>query len=105
MDQITVDQLHALRASRSVAVLDVRTPQEWASGHVPGALNIPLAIVPLRHTELGRGDEVYVICESGARSAQASLWLRNQGYNVINVMGGTAQWRSRGFAVETGSSF
>jgi rhodanese-related sulfurtransferase len=77
-------------------VLDVRTPEEFASGHVPGAVNIP-------HTELGerlaelpgdRGGEVVVYCERGGRAARAEDLLREAGYTAVrHLEGDMAAWR------------
>ncbi len=67
-------------------VLDVRNPHEFASGAVPGAINMPLHVIPLRHQELDKSKPVIVYCVSGARSAQAQALLQGMGYsNVKNV--------------------
>jgi rhodanese-related sulfurtransferase len=94
---VTVGELSALLAADpTIVVLDVREPAEYAAGHVPGALAIPLAIVPLRHLELTRSRTVHVICETGGRSAQAVRWLDRQGYDAVDVSGGMAAWRAAG---------
>jgi rhodanese-related sulfurtransferase len=98
---VTVDELAVLLAADpATVVLDVREPGEYAAGHVPGAISIPLAIVPLRHLELVRSRPVHVICETGGRSAQAVRWLDRQGYDALDVPGGTAAWRGAGHPVE-----
>jgi rhodanese-related sulfurtransferase len=73
-------------------VLDVREDYEFEAGHVPGAKHIPLAELPDRFEELDPDEDVYVICRTGGRSAQASLWLTAQGYTAINVAGGSGAW-------------
>ncbi|MHC4846304.1 MAG: rhodanese-like domain-containing protein [Planctomycetota bacterium] len=76
-------------------VIDVRTPQEWAGGHIEGALHIPVDEVQKRLHEVPRdGREMFVICAAGGRSAAAADFLSNRGYlNVFNVEGGMGQWR------------
>ncbi len=82
-------------------LIDVRTPAEFAEGHVPGAKNIPLDQLDARLSELGSAEaEVYVICRSGARSMRASDTLAERGLRPVNVRGGTLAWSSAGFAVE-----
>ena len=68
-------------------VLDVRTPEEFAAGHVPGARNLPVQGLVARIGELGPRDvPVVVYCRSGARSASAASMLRQAGYaEVIDV--------------------
>ena len=103
MREIDVQQLKADRDQGSVPVLfDVRTPAEYAEGHVPGAINIPLDQVPSRLDafEPHKGDEIYLICRSGGRSGQAGRFLEGQGYKTVNVMGGTAGWANTGLPIE-----
>lgn len=68
-------------------VLDVRTVEEFAGGHVKGALNIPLHVLPLRLSELGPKDRTLVLyCLSGGRSGQAAEFLRRSGFqDVLDV--------------------
>ena len=83
-------------------VVDVREPDEYRAGHVPGAALIPLHLVPLRMDEIPQDEPVYVICHSGGRSAQATLYLRRYGVEAINVAGGTDGWIQTGRPVVTG---
>jgi phage shock protein E len=71
-------------AATGARVVDVRTPQEYASGHVPGALNIPFDELPRRAAEIG-GPETPVVlyCRSGRRSAIAAESLRALGYEKV----------------------
>ena len=70
-------------------VIDVRTPAEFADGAFPGAINIPLAALPARMTELEPKDKPIVLyCESGARSGQAAWFLKQAGFaDVVNAGG------------------
>lgn len=83
-------------------LVDVRTPEEFQAGHVPGARNIPLDQVENRATELDsfKGGPVYLICETGGRSARASHLLATRGYSAVNIQGGTYAWREAGLPLE-----
>jgi rhodanese-related sulfurtransferase len=82
-------------------LVDVRTSAEFASGHVPGAKNVPLDQLAARLGEFGTADtEVYVVCQSGRRSASASATLAAQGFRPVDVRGGTSAWQAAGFVVE-----
>ena len=78
-----------------VTVLDVREPEEWAAGHVEGALHIPLGLLPERAHEVP-GGRVLVVCKGGGRSAQAAMWLGQQGHETINLDGGMLEWQAAG---------
>lgn len=82
-------------------LLDVRTVEEFAGGHVPGALNIPVQALAQRLAEVPKGRPVIVYCESGRRSARALDLLKEAGYTDVREMDGSmAAWREAGFAVE-----
>lgn len=98
--QVDVDELARLHGE--VSVLDVREPEEWVDGHVPGATHIPLAEVAARIGEVPSEGTVYVICHSGGRSQKAAEVLRAAGTDAVNVAGGTSAWIERGHPVETG---
>ncbi len=93
---ITVQELASLHG----VVVDVREPDEYGSGHVPAAVNIPLGDVRERSAELRGADTVYVICQSGRRSAFACDALESLGINAANVEGGTTAWIAAGLEVE-----
>jgi rhodanese-related sulfurtransferase len=84
-----------LAAGKPLSVIDVRTPQEWAGGHIEGALHIPVDDISKRLHEVARdGRKLYVICAGGGRSQAAATWLANRGYlNVHNVEGGMGAWK------------
>ncbi len=83
-------------------LVDVRTPGEFAEGHVPGAINIPLNELSQRIGDVGAPDDapVHVICRSGSRSAKASELLVKSGLSAINVTGGTMAWIDAGNPTE-----
>lgn len=83
-------------------MIDVREPDEYAEGHVPGAPLIPLASVPDRLADIPADGPVLIICKSGGRSRNAAEFLRTQGIDAINVAGGTMDWIRAGHPVVTG---
>jgi len=83
-------------------VLDVRTPQEYATGHIPGAINIPHTEIEARLAELKkfRKTELVVHCRAGGRAAQAERVLAAAGFDSIRDLSGhMQQWRSDGHPV------
>jgi rhodanese-related sulfurtransferase len=89
----------ALSGLSNPVIIDVREPFEYVSGHAPTAASFPLGELVGRVEELDRDNIVYVICESGGRSAQAVDWLNTQGFDAVNVEGGTSAWRNSGLPV------
>ncbi len=88
-------------AEGDALVIDVREVHEYRPGHVPGALNVPLSVLAARLPEVPKDRPVYVICRSGARSAQATALMRGVGIDATNVAGGTGAWIEAGRPVET----
>lgn len=86
-------------AGRSVPVIDVREADEYANGHVPGAISIPMSEIMGRLDELPDG-AFDVICQSGGRSARVVEYLEAQGHDATNVDGGTGGWIALGNPVE-----
>lgn len=78
-------------------VLDVRQPQEWADGHIEGAMHITGAELPRRVDEVPKDRQVAVICGSGYRSSVSSSVLAHNGHKEIaNVLGGMSAWKRAG---------
>lgn len=73
------------RVAAGAILLDVRTPAEFAGGHLPGAKNIPVQDLAARMRELPEGASVVVYCRSGARSAAAAQLLRGRGHDVLDI--------------------
>jgi rhodanese-related sulfurtransferase len=86
-----------------VQLVDVRTDEEWAAGHVPGAVHIPLADLKATHPSMAGFDTkkpVYFICAAGGRSAKAADQMAAAGLHAVNVAGGTNGWRDAGQKVD-----
>ena len=77
--------LEQVRRTPGALLLDVRTGEEYAAGHVPGSRNIPLDRIG--EAALDRGAPVFVYCLSGARSSQACAVLKKRGYEAVNIGG------------------
>ncbi|MDO8925955.1 MAG: rhodanese-like domain-containing protein [Sideroxyarcus sp.] len=86
------DDGHKLR------VIDVRQMEEIMHGTVPKAEALPLHILPAKVHELDKAEKLIMVCRSGARSAQACMFLQQQGFtNVFNLRGGMMGWAQSGF--------
>ncbi len=83
-------------------VLDVREPGEYVSGHVPGAVLMPMHTIATRVAELPTDRRIHVICASGNRSLSVTDALLRAGYDAVSVNGGTSAWRMSGRPVATG---
>lgn len=91
----------------SVQILDVREPEEVTGplGHIRGAIPIPLGALAERAAEMAHDRPIVAVCRSGSRSAQATVILREAGFNdLANLAGGMLRWRAEGHAVEGGSA-
>ncbi|MFG2874343.1 rhodanese-like domain-containing protein [Streptomyces sp. NPDC048337] len=98
---LSVSQAHSRR--EEFAVIDVRTPGEYASGHLPGALNVPLdrltASLPrLRQAAVDK--ELLLVCASGARSLNAARTLSEHGITAVSLTGGTRAWSAGGHRLD-----
>ncbi|MCM3805082.1 rhodanese-like domain-containing protein [Streptomyces sp. DR7-3] len=100
LTSLTAAQVHAHLAE--LTVIDVRTPGEYASGHLPGAHNIPLdhldSALPALEAAAGRGD-LLLVCASGTRSTQARERLARYGITAADLTGGTNGWIQLGHDV------
>lgn len=81
-----------------VAVVDVRSREEYAVAYIPGSINIPLDELPSRLKDVPN-TTVYLLCGSGKRSGQAAALLAARGYDVVNVAGGITEWYRAGHPV------
>ncbi|MEC4019468.1 rhodanese-like domain-containing protein [Streptomyces sp. H27-D2] len=98
---LTVEDFHP--RLENLTVIDVRTPGEYLSGHIPGGVNIPLdrlaQALPALRSAAGRGD-LAVVCASGGRSRSAAEQLADVGIPAASLLGGTSAWAERGHPLD-----
>lgn len=95
MKNITGSELRSIRESEDAVVLDVRTPEEVYEGMIEGAINIDIRnqYFQDRIDELEKDKHYLMVCRSGARSAQAGMYMESIGFaNVYNLEGGMIGW-------------
>src|SRR6185437_15226311 len=88
-------------------LLDVRENDEWAAGHAPAAVHVPMGQVTQRLDEIAAAlpdRPVRVVCRSGARSARVTAYLRQSGWDAVNVDGGMRAWAAAGRPMVTDSN-
>jgi rhodanese-related sulfurtransferase len=103
----TETDIASLKALDTPVVVDVREVDEYASGHIPGAINIPLSQLLDLVSEVPTASTVHVVCQVGGRSARACEYLSQQAQfsstQFVNVMGGTGAWILEGHDVIVGT--
>jgi hydroxyacylglutathione hydrolase len=97
--QIAAEDLHDMvTGSSTFILLDVRASNEFEDSHIEKAVNIPVADLRERHTELNKEDTIILICSSGNRSSLGASILRQQGFkNLYNVAGGMTGYSAAGY--------
>jgi phage shock protein E len=90
------------KGDEAAFVLDVRSPEEYASGHVPGAVNIPYDQIASRIAEVPKDQNVVLYCKSGRRAGIAAEVLAGQGYTRLqHLEGDIVAWVEKGRPIET----
>jgi rhodanese-related sulfurtransferase len=84
-------------------IMDNRTPEEYAQGHVPGSRNIPMGTENALVDELRKYDQIYLYCRSGRRAQTSTTNLNFQGLDRITCIShsGMPDWEKAGYPVET----
>lgn len=92
LTQVSPDRARAL-VKEGARLIDVRSPGEYAGGHLPGSINVPVGELSARTRELGAKDQPKVLyCASGARSAVARSVLKGQGFTQVFNLGAMSRW-------------
>ena len=82
--------------AENAVLLDVRTPQEYGEGHIPGSKNVPLQTLDkVRSVVENKDAELFVYCYSGARSRQATAMLQHMGYTEVQNLGGITAYQGK----------
>ncbi len=92
MKNVNKQEFKKMMSEKDVVVLDVRTPREFESGKIEGAVNIPLNIIAKKAETLDKSKKYLVYCRSGARSRRAAMILARKGFEVYNLTGGYLSW-------------
>ena len=88
--------------SRNAVVIDVRTPQEFATGSLPGARNVPVDKVDEKMRDIKKDKPLIVVCATSSRAGRAAAQLRASGYAEVYVLaGGVAAWREAGLPIRS----
>lgn len=105
LEPVSRKQLLTRMRVGAVTVLDVRPPDEFALGHLPGAVNIPLRTLKARLAELDPAQEIVAYCrgEYCVLAFEAVALLRARGFNVRRLQDGLPEWRSSGLPVIAGN--
>ncbi len=90
------------RVQNGALLLDVREQNEYDEERIAGAQLLPLSELMARFDELPKDREIIAQCRSGKRSAQATDFLRAQGYDVTNMEGGILRWKAQNLPTEQG---
>jgi len=105
VSQIDPAGLAAITKNGRPRIVDVRSPEEWRKGHLPGAVHIPLAALPSRLSELDGSTPIVLHCQGGGRSSIAAGFLQANGLsNVSNLDGGYSAWVKQGLPTIDGAS-
>ena len=86
----------------NIELIDIRTPAEVARGVIPNAKTLPMHLIPLQlEYFLTSEKQIIIYCRTGSRSAQACMFLNQQGINnVVNLRGGIMGWAQHGHQIE-----
>ena len=98
---VTADEVYKMLSSnKDYFILDVRSKEEFDSGHIEGAYLIPVSELENRLAELSKDKPIIVYCRSGNRSTSAVNILLEKGFKeIFNMTGGITEWQSKGFPV------
>ena len=101
-ENISVQQALEMKNSGEVVIIDVRSQDEFSSGHIEGALNIDVNSPGFEEkiSDLNKTDRYVIYCHSGRRSAKSADILVNTGFvSVYNVKGGISDWKGNGYDI------
>lgn len=96
--EIDAAELHRLLAENRIVLVDVRNDDEAARGIIPGALHVPLHMIPLKVDDLSGEQPLVFYCHAGVRSAQAAAFMASKGReHIYNLQGGVIAWGKAGY--------
>ena len=93
MKLITVQELHNLMNNNErITLVDVRERGERVMASIKGSTHVPMMAIPHQLEIFNKDEPIYLLCHSGVRSAQACLYLEQQGFDSVNIIGGIHAW-------------
>ena len=93
MKLITVQELHNLMNNNErITLVDVRERGERVMASIKGSTHVPMMAIPHQLEIFNKDEPIYLFCHSGVRSAQACLYLEQQGFDSVNIIGGIHAW-------------
>ncbi|WP_377887796.1 rhodanese-like domain-containing protein [Alkalihalobacillus sp. R86527] len=93
VEEIAPEKVNDLLTNgEKMSIVDVRGPEEVATGKIPNAYNLPVNEIQTRMNELDKNKKHIIVCQSGGRSSMASMVLKSNGYRVLNMTGGMQEW-------------
>ena len=93
MKSITVQELHKLiNNNKNISLVDVREKGERVMASIDGSIHVPMMAIPHQLELFNKDEPIYLFCHSGVRSAQACLYLEQQGFDSVNIIGGIHAW-------------
>ena len=93
MKSITVQELHKLiNNNKNISLVDVREKSERVMASIKGSIHVPMMAIPHQLELFNKEEPIYLFCHSGVRSAQACLYLEQQGFDSVNIIGGIHAW-------------
>ncbi len=99
-ERIDIDVAHEMWLAGD-ALIDVRSPEEYAGGHISGAVNVPIGVLPGGLDDLGHGP-IMTTCSMGGRGGRAADLLAQAGRTAFSIDGGTKAWEAAGFPIVSG---
>ena len=93
MRSITVQELHRImNNNEQITLVDVREKEELVMASIKGSIHVPMMAIPHQLELFNKDVPIYLFCHSGVRSAQACLYLEQQGFDSVNIIGGIHAW-------------
>jgi len=92
MKSITVKELQKLMNNEQITLVDVREKGERVMASIRGSTHVPMTAIPYQLEIFNKDEPIYLFCHSGVRSAQACLYLGQQGFDSVNIIGGIQAW-------------
>lgn len=93
-EKLDQEQMMLELENKEAIIVDLREPELYQKGHIPGAINIPFADFQQQYTQLSKNKRIVFVCHTGPMGEASSQFLQGKGYDdLANLTGGMAQWK------------